>query len=897
MEIDVVNPPASRRVLPPTVRRFHLVPDQGPNCLMSEDCNMIMDENDEIVTAPIVHENPEKSATATLRVAKKRPGPRDPSRAAADKLRAVEALSASLVRETFEVDRARIDENTPEWELFFKHGGNMRDFCNTEAGAFWQTVKESVPDVALTNLARTDLSQHQFFSLTADGSRVQGPRPYWSWHTFYDHIVAVQHVLGAMAKWETLPIDHKRNYRCKVFYVLSAFKHYYNQHCYLDFTDSRSSITYCEKVAVPARFESADQRVDIACKSYNEASFLKFHSGDIITFSMSQRDWEDLINLGEPTLKSIFYSVDRSPCQPSKFVIQELLEGMKKKKRGRPPANGPLPGTSDFAAVDYPPTLNMDPYLWWAKSRYNEARRISHLVCQPFGFDEGSEKSRYDSGNSKTLNTWPGWLTTRSKMNHVYTFKAIRVAVPDRSWIPKTDVTANGWTLGDFFINHLRYVWCWGDDENEPDEKLFKLVLGWFSHMILKPGENVDFSIVLRGDQGCGKSRLIDDIVAKILPKACCRKYIGNKFCEGKFTAPGMEKLLLMVFDEMESSSTHERSERNSSIMKALITDKIFRQEVKNQDEVWRDKFFRLINFSNVKIPLDITLGDSRRWLAARCKNFACNDKEYWDTMTTLCNSYGALESVYKVLTDPRSISPENFNVRHIPVTGELIQQQAERMNSVQRWIFDILKTGKNNVRRRHYRDAEDHLKYFKPRSQFPRLGVFTESEMLVFEAEGDEFVRRILYLFPDNELDLNDPDFVPLVRKSAFYNDYIMWCEKENLRGAAVLGESVWEVEVDSFLVPKKFTVEATNLFCTCEAGKVRCECAMEGRGEPEYKPTDYFILSNLSICRAKFLSRCQWPRSVFRDGCSERDFNLLLTVQYPWEYTVVNIKKFCEL
>jgi hypothetical protein len=239
-------------------------------------------------------------------------------------------------------------------------------------------------------------------------------------------------------------------------------------------------------------------------------------------------------------------------------AILNMRTGDLTKKESYLIATGTKRATTIDARTKKPKMVAAGPeYLNWPYRR--EYRAISYLPGQPRDLADGS------------FNAWPGWGCESIK----------------------GDVTP--WTQ---FLDHL-----FGDD----------LILRrwgeqWIAYPIQYPGAKLQNSLVLRGDQGSGKTTL--GVALRRIYGNPNSYVIGNSALSGRFNAPFANKQLIIGAEITSKDKRHD-----SEQMKTL-TDETISIERKGVDPFELPNVANFLYLSNSVVPISIESGDRRYGVA-----------------------------------------------------------------------------------------------------------------------------------------------------------------------------------------------------------------------------------------------------------------------------------------
>lgn len=149
-----------------------------------------------------------------------------------------------------------------------------------------------------------------------------------------------------------------------------------------------------------------------------------------------------------------------------------------------------------------------------------------------------------------------------------------------------------------WFLEHMAYI--------VPDEYERNAVLNYLAHLVQRPEEKIHFALVIRGEQGTGKSA-IGELMLRIIGRSNVTKPSNDELLE-KWTG-WQEGAQLAVVEELMTLGRLEITNR----LKPLITDPTLRIQEKYQTTYTIDNRLNLLCFTNHRDAVRIEESD-RRW-------------------------------------------------------------------------------------------------------------------------------------------------------------------------------------------------------------------------------------------------------------------------------------------
>jgi len=228
----------------------------------------------------------------------------------------------------------------------------------------------------------------------------------------------------------------------------------------------------------------------------------------------------------------------------------------------------------------------------------------------------------------------------------------------------------------DRFLAHLAENVCSGD------EALFAWVLGWFAQLVQRPWEKLGTALVLRGQQGTGKT-IVGEIVGSLLG-AHYQLVSDPRYVSGRFNSH-LASCLLLQLDEGVWGGDHVAAGK----LKDLITGRDQLIEYKGKEPVRVDNFTRLFITSNSDWVIPAGL-DERRFAVIDVGDGKRQDGPYFAAIRKEMRDGGREALLYHLM----HLELADIPLRDIPRTDALRDQQIASMSAEQSWWMDILMDG-----------------------------------------------------------------------------------------------------------------------------------------------------------------------------------------------------------
>jgi putative DNA primase/helicase len=249
------------------------------------------------------------------------------------------------------------------------------------------------------------------------------------------------------------------------------------------------------------------------------------------------------------------------------------------------------------------------------------------------------------------------------------------------------------------FTDHIRDIWCDGDDEAA------EYVMNWLAHLIQHVGVKMHTVLVIKGAPGCGKSSIVD-MIGRIIGKQSYSQMSSVDDLTGRFQSDTIATNLLTFLDE----ATFGGDKRQAAQLKCIISETTRRFEQKNVNSISIANHANFIFASNFDHIVSVEHND-RRFMCMEASD------KYSGTQTSAANAYFAairavpIEHVAYFLYN-RDIS--KFNPRAIPSTQFRTVQKENSLGSaeyfISNWLREDMDTAYNSETGfKNKRDIYDH--------------------------------------------------------------------------------------------------------------------------------------------------------------------------------------------
>jgi hypothetical protein len=227
------------------------------------------------------------------------------------------------------------------------------------------------------------------------------------------------------------------------------------------------------------------------------------------------------------------------------------------------------------------------------------------------------------------------------------------------------------------FLAHLR------DNVAKHDEAIFNWVVGWFAQIVQEPTNKLGTSLALRGPQGAGKTK-VGEVVGSLFSDHYAL-VADPRYITGNFNSH-MKSLLLLHADEAFWAG----DKRAEGRLKDLVTGSFFFLELKHIDPIPVANYLRLFVTGNQDWLVPAGFGE-RRFAVLDMGEEHVKDLPYFAAIDEEMNNGGREALLHYLLNFDLS----RVNLRVIPKTTALLEQQIVSATPQQSWWLDTLRSGK----------------------------------------------------------------------------------------------------------------------------------------------------------------------------------------------------------
>jgi hypothetical protein len=225
-------------------------------------------------------------------------------------------------------------------------------------------------------------------------------------------------------------------------------------------------------------------------------------------------------------------------------------------------------------------------------------------------------------------------------------------------------------------LKHIEDNVCCGNQDH------YRWVIGWFADIVQHPDHKIGTSLVLRGEQGTGKTK-----VGQVFGSLFRQHYVpvsDPRYITGRFNSHLVSCLLLHA-DEGFWAGDHAAEGK----LKDLITGEYQLIEFKQKEAIKVRNYVRLLVTGNSEWLVPAGFGE-RRFATFDMGRKHEKDTDYFAAIDHEMNNGGREALLHHLL----SVDLTKVNLRIIPKTAALLEQQVSSLTPEQSWWLDTLTRG-----------------------------------------------------------------------------------------------------------------------------------------------------------------------------------------------------------
>ena len=203
------------------------------------------------------------------------------------------------------------------------------------------------------------------------------------------------------------------------------------------------------------------------------------------------------------------------------------------------------------------------------------------------------------------------------------------------------------------FIKHIDII-CGKNADNT------NWLCSWFAHSLQKPYEKPEHAINLIGNQGIGKSTILNTFSKLYGAGKTLETQTPERDCWGSFNSP-MTNAYLVILSETDKRNSYGADGK----IKALITDYPMWINPKGKDQFEIMSYHRVVQLTNTADPTKTSQDDRRNWIL-RCNDELKGNDAYFTELGEALSKPQALRSIYWYF---KRFDISKWNFRKVPKT------------------------------------------------------------------------------------------------------------------------------------------------------------------------------------------------------------------------------------
>lgn len=226
------------------------------------------------------------------------------------------------------------------------------------------------------------------------------------------------------------------------------------------------------------------------------------------------------------------------------------------------------------------------------------------------------------------------------------------------------------------FLEHIKVNVAQGNQEN------FDFIMGWLADIFQNPASKCGTSLVIRGKQGTGKTKIGEVIGSLLGPHYLITS--SSRFVTGRFNSH-LGSCIVLHADEAFWAG----DKAAEGIIKDLITGDTHLIEYKGKEPFSVKNYLRLFVTGNPEWMVPAGM-EERRFAVFEIGEENIQDHNYFAAMDEEMEN-GGREALLDYLLN---FDLSKVNLRKVPNTSELFNQKLNSLDSLQSWILTVLEEG-----------------------------------------------------------------------------------------------------------------------------------------------------------------------------------------------------------
>ena len=226
------------------------------------------------------------------------------------------------------------------------------------------------------------------------------------------------------------------------------------------------------------------------------------------------------------------------------------------------------------------------------------------------------------------------------------------------------------------FLAHVK------DNAARGDNETYLWIIGWWAQILQQPTVKMETALAFRGDFGTGKTK-IGEVIGSLIGDHYL-SVAAPRYITGQFNSH-MASLLVLHADEAFWAGDRKAE----GTLRDLVSGKDHMLEYKGVDQIRIKNYIRLYVTGNANWVIPAGFKD-RRWAVFDMGGGKMQDNAYFAAIDKEMDEGGREALLHHLL----KFDLKQVNLRVVPKTAALLDQQIESMNAEQAWWMDTLMNG-----------------------------------------------------------------------------------------------------------------------------------------------------------------------------------------------------------
>jgi len=285
----------------------------------------------------------------------------------------------------------------------------------------------------------------------------------------------------------------------------------------------------------------------------------------------------------------------------------------------------------------------------------------------------------------RTVGFWPPPLTCHEKDYNLWIGFSVEPLLPENEADRSSRDTLREWADQHAKAGCQKYLDMMFEVICDGNQEYYDYLLKWMALTVQQPGIPIEVSVMMKGELGTGKGTF-----ARTFGSLFGRHYTHLDRTEqlaGKFNAAISSKIVIFADEAFFAGD-----KKDLGSLKRLISEPTLSIERKGIDVVEENNCIHLIMATNNDHAHQASFKE-RRFFSLKVSSAHLQDHAYFNAINKEMNNAGKAALLSYLLT--RQV--DHDDIRRVPMTNELREQQEMSLTPEQRWWKDRLRMGELN--------------------------------------------------------------------------------------------------------------------------------------------------------------------------------------------------------